>query len=142
MYLKNKYLVNKKEKVRLFIYFFILILIIFQLFLKATMLYSDHRKSLSYSPANFIFWSLFQASVMLLKLLLDLEERVTSINLFTMATAESQSRVVALAHNRGFIFPLVFTPQFKTHKRRGQPIDIWCVTLLVVLFIKCAGTSG
>lgn len=83
------------------------------------MLYSDHRKSLSYSPANFIFWSLFQASVVLLKLLLDLEERVSSINLFTMATAESQSRVVALAHNRGFIFPLVFTPQFKTHKRRG-----------------------
>jgi len=40
--------------------------------------------------SKFIFWGLFQASLMLRKPL-DLEESVTSINpLFTMATVDSQ----------------------------------------------------
>ncbi|KAL1260254.1 hypothetical protein QQF64_008081 [Cirrhinus molitorella] len=68
----------------------------------------------------------------LLKLLLDLEESATSINpLFTMATAESQSRAVELAHNRGFIFPLVFTPQYKTQNGAVRRSDVSCVTPLV-----------
>lgn len=60
---------------------------------------------MTHLTSKFIFWGLFQASLMLRKHPLDLEESVTSINpLFTMATAESQ----LLRAQPRLHFPLVF----------------------------------
>lgn len=67
---------------------------------------------MTHLTSKFIFWGLFQGSLVLRKHPLDLEESVTSINpLFTMATAESQRH---RAHNRGFISRSFSRDKFKT----------------------------